>query len=946
MVLKTEKHGVRTGNTPKRCCPCFLHQYRTSSCITRQFVPNEAQLDEKITDDLGVATALNDGVVYSLNKKKRWLLPDKIRSQITDDDHEDNDTDMRITEYHRIRGKTANCVRFTSLTTEDPETGERQTKTKRKRRGYFDVSSVMDKNKPNRSRNRNRRNGNNNSDDDDEAERPVPTQLNYQVVYPSPATSYTSRHHKYIDYYTNDHYRYWYRNSRDPDRQRVKTSELVHEFQADTDYYSMNYDDVYDIEEPEKHSMKNIVIDFKDIIDQRNKNKLRNDERVKNKRKNKNEVDTETDEHKGHVIYIEPEAKLSNSLGEESLLIGDNSAFDLKDFTPTSELEEGKRKYTIVEPAPVNLCTAETTQSRLREKFGQRYMECNCYPRKFVIDISEKIERFTEKDNGHLTYACLTFVKEKEGGTKTTTRYLLYFNMRFDAKIDYVNLFALYHYTVTTTTIDKVIQKAVSYVCICDGAIIKDKKTHTRNVKQHPKTTLEHCANWGSFAYLPNLKDLYNCFVQTSEDHALAKDLGFKMVSSTELHQVNEEIAKEGYCAICFNDIADPVPATALYACGHWFCDCCWKEHLITCVREGRLDFICPEYECDKRVDRGTMLSLLDLNHVLLYLRRRHDIDVELMNVAKWCPNSSCGRVVKVNSEGVIVASCTCGKKACFVCQTDVHWPAECSVAHNYRRKLRENGDDKISPVVTTEPFTVNGRNCPFCKRFVEKNGGCPFMTCICKHNFCWGCGKQWNLTKHGVECYKSGTLNNHKGTQDITVKEEMSNLARSKLISRWYKNANWYKLAVEHRTRRKLITQHKLLDSVRKLGPNLAHHVSKAQRNNTPVSFDFVMPNKAFSCEAAKAGDFLKDTMALFSEIHEIIEHVAIYLDSTPVEKSDVISIQNTVNRMAILSGTIYDMLMNGHTLDEKYVFNNLKETRHRSKKCIKGLVKYFNVV
>ena len=873
-------------------------------------------------------------------------MPDKIRSQITDDDYEANDTDMRLTEYHRIRGKTANCVRFACLTAKDPETGLCKTKTKRKRRGYFDVSSVMDESKSNRNRNRNTHDDNGDSDVDDDTETVVPSQLNYQVVYPSPATSYTSHHHKYIDYYTNDYYSIWYRNSRHPGRQRVKTSKLVQEFKADTDDDCMNDDDVYDMKEPEKHTFKNTMVDLKDLFDKRKQNKMRDPKSVKTKRTNKRKFDSEIDQKKSHIIYMEPEkTKLQNSLSEDSVVIGD-SRVDLKESIPNSALQEGKRKYTIVEPASVNLCTVEITQNRLREKFGQRYVECNCYPRKFVIDISKEIEGCGKKDNDDVTYACLTFVKDSEGDTKNSSRYLLYFNMRFDANIDYVNLFALYHYTVTTTTIEKVIQKAVAYACTCDGAIVKDKKTRIRNVKQHIKTTLEHCANWGSSAYLPYLKDLYNDFVQIHESPELAQGLGFEVVSITELRQANKETSMDEFCTICFNNIEDTVPATALRACGHWFCDCCWKEHLITCVSEGRLDFVCPEYDCDQRVDRGTLLSLLDLNHVLLYLRRQHDFGVDLTKDAKWCPNSSCGRVVKVNSEDARVASCTCGKKACFVCQTDVHWPVECSVANNYRRKLRENGDDKIAPVVTTEPFTVNGRNCPFCKRFVEKNGGCPYMTCICRHNFCWGCGKQWNLTKHGVECYKSGTLNNHKGTQDITVKEEMSNLARNKLISRWYKNANWYKIAVEHRTRRQLITQHSLLVSVRKLGPKLALHVSKAQRNNTPVSFDFAMPTKTFFCEAAKAGDFLKDTMALFSEIHEIIEHVAVYLDSTPAEKTDIISIQNTVNRMAILSGIIYDMLLNGHTLDEKFVFNKLKESRHRSKKCINGLVRYFNAV
>ena len=890
-------------------------------------------------------------MVFSLNKKKRWLLPDKIRAQITDEDHDANDTDMRLTEYHKISGKHAKCVGLTSFTAKDAETGARKSKTKRKRRGYFDVSSVMDESKP--SRNRNARHDripdNDDDDEEDEVETRVPCQLNYQVVYPSPATSYTSHSHKYINYDTGNDYwaRYW--RSRHCQRVKMKNSKLVQEFLADTDYDSMNDDDFYDMEDSVSYT-KAIAIELNDLLDQRNLKESQNNKTLKDKRTHKHDFVPETDRRKSHIIYIEPEnPKLPDPFHKNNLEPDDKSFFDLKESTPNSALEEGKRKYTIVEPAIVKLSTAEIMENDLKKKFGNRYIECNCYPRKFILDISEEVNNSgcERKANTDHTFACLTFVKDNDGDTKDLDKYLVYFNMRFDKNIDYVNLFAIYDYTVTTTTIDKLIKQAVLYVHDSNGVLVKDKRKCIRNVKQHTKTTLEHCTNWESFAYLPDLKDLFDSFVQIRENPEQAQDLGFEMVPNTEFIQTErhaDEADKDKFCGICFNEIADSVPATALRSCGHWFCDCCWKEHLITCVREGRFDFVCPEYDCDQRVDRGTLLSLLDLNHVLMYLRRRHDIDVELMAVAKWCPNSSCGRVVKVSAEDVKVSSCACGKKTCFECLTDVHWPAECSVANDYRRRLRENGDDKIVPVVITEPFTANGRNCPFCRRFVEKNGGCPYMTCICSHNFCWGCGKEWDSRKHDVNCYTNGTLNSHKGTTDVVVKEEISNLARNKLISRWYKNANWYKIAVEHRTRRQLITQHKLLDSVRRLGPKLARHVSKAQRNKTPVLFEFDTPNKVYSWEAAKAGDFLKDTMALFAEIHEIIEHVAIYLDSNTNGRTDIISIRNTVNKMGVLSGVIYDMLLNGHTLDEKYVINKLKETRYRSKRCIKGLVRYFN--
>jgi ariadne-1 len=37
-----------------------------------------------------------------------------------------------------------------------------------------------------------------------------------------------------------------------------------------------------------------------------------------------------------------------------------------------------------------------------------------------------------------------------------------------------------------------------------------------------------------------------------------------------------------------------------------------------------------------------------------------------------------------------------------------------------------------------------NTRKCPKCHRFIEKNGGCNHMTCLCSHEICWKCGGDW----------------------------------------------------------------------------------------------------------------------------------------------------------------------------------------------------------
>merc|ERR1712054_528698 len=46
-----------------------------------------------------------------------------------------------------------------------------------------------------------------------------------------------------------------------------------------------------------------------------------------------------------------------------------------------------------------------------------------------------------------------------------------------------------------------------------------------------------------------------------------------------------------------------------------------------------------------------------------------------------------------------------------------------------------------------------HGKHCPKCKVFIQKNGGCPHMTCThCRHQFCWDCRRDWNT--HSMDLF------------------------------------------------------------------------------------------------------------------------------------------------------------------------------------------------
>ena len=68
-----------------------------------------------------------------------------------------------------------------------------------------------------------------------------------------------------------------------------------------------------------------------------------------------------------------------------------------------------------------------------------------------------------------------------------------------------------------------------------------------------------------------------------------------------------------------------------------------------------------------------------------------------------------------------------------------------------------------ISKYVDDERLTElwmkkNAKKCPTCGTLIQKNGGCPHMTCkACTYEFCWTCLESWkdHIGNH-FECIRT----------------------------------------------------------------------------------------------------------------------------------------------------------------------------------------------
>lgn len=206
-------------------------------------------------------------------------------------------------------------------------------------------------------------------------------------------------------------------------------------------------------------------------------------------------------------------------------------------------------------------------------------------------------------------------------------------------------------------------------------------------------------------------------------------------------------------CEICYDDISDiegstPL-ATALRDCGHWFCGNCWQQHVTSRTQQGDVNIKCPAHDCNSPVDTTTLLALLPDSFFPLLSRLQLNQLLSSQKVWEWCQNPKCSRMVQVGGvrsqrngdDQMNVIRCACGHSWCYGCKEDAHWPATCQQAAEYKNYVESKGIDDGEDRITA----VEVKRCPDCSYPIDKNGGCMHMSChFCHHQFCWECLSPW----------------------------------------------------------------------------------------------------------------------------------------------------------------------------------------------------------
>mmetsp|Transcript_8487 Transcript_8487/g.26631 ORF Transcript_8487/g.26631 Transcript_8487/m.26631 type:complete len:526 (+) Transcript_8487:30-1607(+) len=237
-------------------------------------------------------------------------------------------------------------------------------------------------------------------------------------------------------------------------------------------------------------------------------------------------------------------------------------------------------------------------------------------------------------------------------------------------------------------------------------------------------------------------------------------------------------------CPTCMDDT--PKSGGFALSCSHWFCRDCWSGYVQVAATDGKpvTELRCQMNKCFERVRKSDILGFLSSDELKERVEEFWTRSfVEKSKELRWCPAPGCGNAVESANIGDlnVEVQCTCGFVFCFGCGEPAHRPATCEVVHQWNMKNSAESEN-----VTW--IMANTKQCPKCRKPIEKNQGCNHMTCRtgaggCGHEFCWLCLGKWS--EHGSATggyYRCNKYEEDKKAGRVSNDEKKRDAARTEL--------------------------------------------------------------------------------------------------------------------------------------------------------------------
>ncbi|CAO2180443.1 unnamed protein product [Urochloa humidicola] len=239
----------------------------------------------------------------------------------------------------------------------------------------------------------------------------------------------------------------------------------------------------------------------------------------------------------------------------------------------------------------------------------------------------------------------------------------------------------------------------------------------------------------------------------------LARDSIAVQIAKALAANANKE--KRETCIICLED-ADITKIHVVEGCAHRFCFPCMKEHVKVKILHGMLP-ACPQDGCTTKL--SVEGSKVFLSPPLLEIMVQRVREGQISPSQKiYCPYPKCSALMSLSevihpmqescSKYTVVDAATlrkcvkCRGSFCISCKVPWHDRMSC---HEYKRQHpHARPEDARFENLAKERLW---RQCVKCRHMIELADGCYHMTCVCGHEFCYTCGKEWKDKKATCSC-------------------------------------------------------------------------------------------------------------------------------------------------------------------------------------------------
>ncbi|KAK4791261.1 hypothetical protein SAY86_031674 [Trapa natans] len=199
------------------------------------------------------------------------------------------------------------------------------------------------------------------------------------------------------------------------------------------------------------------------------------------------------------------------------------------------------------------------------------------------------------------------------------------------------------------------------------------------------------------------------------------------------------------FCMICMEMKSLPEMLRIGTTCSHSFCADCIGKYICTKIGDNIVNIKCPDMSCQGTLDMTVACRDLVPKEVFDRWEEALCESVILGSQRVYCPYKDCSAFVVDDSlaDGEAVTSCECPichRLFCAQCGVPWHCGLICQ-----EFKAGKVGGVELDEMARAFAKSKNWMSCPKCKFFVEKTQGCNHITCRCKFQFCYGCGRAWS---------------------------------------------------------------------------------------------------------------------------------------------------------------------------------------------------------